>query len=1036
MSKKVVSVLAIAVGVALFFIPGGQVLFSIGATTLKLGTVLTAVGTSLVVSGASTLLLKKPKFPSGFGQLYPTQGGVQPRALLLGKFATPGNKVFELSSTNDEVLWQVFVLGIGPITSIDKAVTIEGEQLIIQNDGVGGVVGKYNGHVRIYTRLGYDDQEVVTRLNDEVITQWTEAHKLNGLAYVAVRQQLDPEVLSSPLSLRFHGQGVHLYDPRKDSSVGGVGPHRMGDASTWEYSDNPVLAALTYCIGWRQGATQSVVAGMGLLQSRLTAYLGEIMASASEADETVPLAVSGLEKRYRACGVLQADATHLNNLNHLEHAMAGHVAILARGVRILCGAWMNPVATLGVDDVLGVGNIDTVKSRSGLVNTVTGRFANEANDGKLEEYPPVVDLPARVLDGQTFSEELSLALTPSHTMAQRLARVALKASRTGGIGGREPRSLQISTRLSGMQVEPGDIVRLDLPYLFDGPATFRVRDRVITVGEKSLTVDLDLFEETEAVWAWSVADEAPHFETPFLGSDSSLPAVVGLALAPEPETSVSEVPSPGIRVTWQPEAHSGLAPSELRYRIVANPENAWTVAAPSADSGSYHIFPVTPGEVYEVQLRHVNRYGDAGPWSPPVSMTALGADIDIPWDKVSGDGKPDDGATDGAIPGTNIFDPDTLEVLPREAILTDDAALSLLPLWDFDETDTTQWTGDQMTIVPVDGAYQITSTGNDAKLISPRGLQINGARKTYVAVKLKRVGAPVGASQETARLFFKTSAHGFSGDHVASLRVHFPTNSERVLVFDMRGVGDWSTSVIDQLRLDPTPNSGDVFEIDYIGIGRRAAVNEPPETVNRVGTNAALFEIALQDIEGDTLIVAQTLEAMGLKEGDQISCGLEVLSPSARRGLLRTIFKDVGGVAIDTQRSNSSTANVATYQRVQQTGLIIPPATHSISWALQRENTPSGAVGARGLTVNLGATTAFWRDESTPWSSVTDDGSRPEDGANRTTHTGQLVDDALLGETSKWSSVLNDDGNRPANGATVGAQWGQTFWASPQTSIC
>ena len=56
---------------------------------------------------------------------------------------------------------------------------------------------------------------------------------------------------SSPLPVaQFNGQlelsvrvlGRKLYDPRKDTTAGGSGSHRLATPSTWEYSDNPSLA--------------------------------------------------------------------------------------------------------------------------------------------------------------------------------------------------------------------------------------------------------------------------------------------------------------------------------------------------------------------------------------------------------------------------------------------------------------------------------------------------------------------------------------------------------------------------------------------------------------------------------------------------------------------------------------------------------------------------------------------------------------------------------------------------------------------------
>src|SRR3546814_9990938 len=46
------------------------------------------------------------------------------------------------------------------------------------------------------------------------------------------------------------GKWVRVYDPRKDSTYpGGSGSHRALNESTYEWSDNPALHALTWALG-------------------------------------------------------------------------------------------------------------------------------------------------------------------------------------------------------------------------------------------------------------------------------------------------------------------------------------------------------------------------------------------------------------------------------------------------------------------------------------------------------------------------------------------------------------------------------------------------------------------------------------------------------------------------------------------------------------------------------------------------------------------------------------------------------------------
>ncbi|MGK3946306.1 hypothetical protein ABK046_49130, partial [Streptomyces caeruleatus] len=64
--------------------------------------------------------------------------------------------------------------------------------------------------------------------------------------------------MPSPAELLFEVDGAPLYDPRKDSTVGGSGSHRINDIATWEYTNgvgtNPALQILALKIGFKWGS--------------------------------------------------------------------------------------------------------------------------------------------------------------------------------------------------------------------------------------------------------------------------------------------------------------------------------------------------------------------------------------------------------------------------------------------------------------------------------------------------------------------------------------------------------------------------------------------------------------------------------------------------------------------------------------------------------------------------------------------------------------------------------------------------------------
>src|SRR5690606_18715568 len=92
-------------------------------------------------------------------------------------------------------------------------------------------------------------------------TQWNSASPEptgDGVAHSAIRWNFkNQNKLKSgvPNKLVVKVKGAKLYDPRRDTTVGGSGSHRYNVPSTWEFNDgNAALVLLRYIIGERDGS--------------------------------------------------------------------------------------------------------------------------------------------------------------------------------------------------------------------------------------------------------------------------------------------------------------------------------------------------------------------------------------------------------------------------------------------------------------------------------------------------------------------------------------------------------------------------------------------------------------------------------------------------------------------------------------------------------------------------------------------------------------------------------------------------------------
>jgi len=143
-------------------------------------------------------------------------------------------------------------------------------------------------------------------------------------------------------------------------------------------------------------------------------------------------------------------------------------------------------------------------------------------------------------------------------------------------------------------------------------------------------------------------------------------------------------------------------------------------------------------------------------------------------------------------------------------------------LWHFDGA-LDVWYGQGANITLGAGFLTISSISNDPQLISAAGLAIEGNAYTRIRVAITRRGG----SGWDGQLFYSTKDHGFAGSYRKVIaNPALAVGASTILEWDMAnltsGGGDWTSSVIDRVRIDFGSMPSDVFEVDWIAIGRAA----------------------------------------------------------------------------------------------------------------------------------------------------------------------------------------------------------------------
>lgn len=201
-----------------------------------------AFGSSLALSFAGKLLAPKAPSLSSYGDGDFTRQFRQPtseRRLVYGEVRTSGAMAFIGSTDNNKYLHMVVTLATHEIEEIGEIIINEESIPLDYLDGDGTVNnGKFQNLIRIKKHLGTTDQVADSDLVSEV-DDWTEDHRLQGIAYIYVRFKYDRNEFKSGIpNVSAYVRGKKLYDTR---------------TSTTAYSSNIALMMRDYLIDQEYG---------------------------------------------------------------------------------------------------------------------------------------------------------------------------------------------------------------------------------------------------------------------------------------------------------------------------------------------------------------------------------------------------------------------------------------------------------------------------------------------------------------------------------------------------------------------------------------------------------------------------------------------------------------------------------------------------------------------------------------------------------------------------------------------------------------
>lgn len=453
--------------------------------------------------------------------------------------------------------------------------------------------------VRISKHLGGADQAADAYLRSVLPDAWSADHRLRGRAYIVITLDMDaePRFQGGPPNITADISGHKLYDPRKDGSRTGSGAHRLTDASTWEWSDNPALVIADWLaspLGYEVDPDDDIDA----------AY---VIAAANACDATISLTVGETTTAgptYTCNGAFTSQASKEAVLEDLCECMAGY-AVYGASWMLIAGTWTAPVLDLNDDDLDG--QIEVTQAGAGMDSIFNGVRGTYIAAGKATpaDFVPYQNSTFVAADGRPLWSDISLPYTDNPARCQNLARIFTERARDSQV-------IRYPAKLRAWPLQVGDRVTVTSSEFGFAAKTYRVTDWQFGVTSPVL---LTLQEDSAAAYDLAdatVADPAPNTALP----DPNLVAPLAVSAPPESGTAhllrmADGTIVPRVYVQWAPVTDAYVADGTGRVEILWRLYDGidWTLITTPGSSTNAYISGVREFDRIVIQLRAVNGIG-------------------------------------------------------------------------------------------------------------------------------------------------------------------------------------------------------------------------------------------------------------------------------------------------------------------------------------------------------------------------------------------------------------------------------------------
>ena len=397
------------------------------------------VALSLGFSALARALTPKPK-PPGITTETTQTGGTDPQAFILGRYATGGQLVAppmthgSAGKTPNAYLTYVIAVSDAPGATLSRLL-IDGEVATIGSPAHPdyGLPLTFKGYTGWAWVKWYDgtqtvaDPMLLAKYSAHPERPWQADMVGTGTAYAIVTFRFNREIFKSFPAVRFEVDGIALYDPRQDPSMGGTGSQSWGNPATWTQTDNPAVMAYNILRGIALPGGDTW--GGGWAAGDLP--LAEWFAAMNACDAAVALSGGGTEPAYRAGYEVAVDDEPADVLEELLKTCAGRMADVGGTIKIAVGAPGLPVMAITDEDIIVTDEQSHAlfPSLAQTHNGVHATFPDPASLWESRDAPPRYDAAAEAEDGRRLVATVALPACPYAGQVQRLMQAWINEER-------------------------------------------------------------------------------------------------------------------------------------------------------------------------------------------------------------------------------------------------------------------------------------------------------------------------------------------------------------------------------------------------------------------------------------------------------------------------------------------------------------------------------------------------------------------------------------------------------------------------------